>query len=100
MHTGDWKPVLELSKTITELLAFLAAFLYFSYKLLAGFYVLSRLTVKLSCETPFPDKGLLRMEVKLTNRGSSTLKLTDGWLRIFALQTDGTPVHAWTKPQT
>lgn len=91
MSLQDWK-------TVFELLAFVAAALFFGYKLLAGFYVLNRLTLELSCDTPASDKGLVKIAMKITNPGSATLRLTDGWLRIFELRPDGTPVDPWKEP--
>jgi len=93
MSLTDWKDLFEI-------LGFFSAFLYFVYQLLAGSYILNRLTVELSCDIPFADKALVRSVVKLTNPGIATLGIQDAKLWVFKLRTDGQPDDSWKEPKS
>src|SRR5262245_19838508 len=90
-----WKEFLELIKPAVEIAGFLAAILYFGYRLLAGVYILSRLEMELVSDTPFVDKCLVRSALKLKNVGEATLRVMDARLSVFALDVQGQP-NAWS----
>jgi len=94
----DAGTALNDAKTICEIIAFLAAALYFLYRLFGGEYVLNRLSVELSCDTPFKNKRLVRAAVKVTNPGAATLAVKDARLWIFTLADTGRPAKGWEKP--
>ena len=75
---------LEDIKNLTEILAFIAAGLFFGYKFVAGYFI-TNLSLSLAClrqESPLEGKDFLAVTAKLTKGERGSLDLHDAKVRV------------------
>ena len=96
--TESTKDIVEIIKDCFVLIGSLAVALYFYYRLMAGFFILCRLAVELTCETPFSDKRLVKCVVKLKNTGSASVRIEDARFWVIKLDKSRLLLNPWDWP--
>jgi hypothetical protein len=86
MTANNLTTIKEIVKDCFVLVGSLAVAVYFYYRLLAGLFVLCRLAVELTCDTPFSDKRLVKCTIKLKNTGPASVRIKDVKLWIVKLE--------------
>jgi hypothetical protein len=96
--TESTKDIVEITKDCFVLIGSLAVALYFYYRLMAGFFILCRLAVELTCEAPFSDKRLVKCVVNLKNTGSASVRIKDARFRVIKLDKSRLLLNTWEWP--